>query len=70
MVEPVTTGGTCGAKAKYALKTEGLRTQVKVLVGGAPVTMEYAKEIGADGYSENANGAVGLVKNLVAGAAA
>jgi 5-methyltetrahydrofolate--homocysteine methyltransferase len=50
-----------------ALKTAGLRTQVKVLVGGAPVTMQYAKEIGADGYSENANGAVGLVKNLLAG---
>jgi len=51
-----------------ALKTSGLRGQVKVLVGGAPVTMEYAKEIGADGYSENASGAVGLVKALLAGA--
>jgi 5-methyltetrahydrofolate--homocysteine methyltransferase len=36
-----------------------------VLIGGAPVTMQYAKEIGADGYSENANGAVGLVRNLL-----
>jgi 5-methyltetrahydrofolate--homocysteine methyltransferase len=53
-----------------ALKTAGLRTQVKVLVGGAPVTMQYAKEIGADGYSENANGAVGLVKDLLGGEAA
>lgn len=53
-----------------ALKSAGVRTQVKVLVGGAPVTMQYAKEIGADGYSENANGAVGLVKSLLAGAAA
>jgi corrinoid protein of di/trimethylamine methyltransferase len=51
-----------------ALQTAGLRTQVKVLFGGAPVTHQYAKEIGADGYSENANGAVGLVKNLLAGA--
>jgi corrinoid protein of di/trimethylamine methyltransferase len=51
-----------------ALNTAGLRTQVKVLIGGAPVTMQYAKEIGADGYSENANGAVGLVKSLLAGA--
>ncbi|MGD0479198.1 MAG: corrinoid protein [Terracidiphilus sp.] len=50
-----------------ALQTAGLRTQVKVLIGGAPVTHQYAKEIGADGYSENANGAVGLVKNLLAG---
>jgi 5-methyltetrahydrofolate--homocysteine methyltransferase len=38
---------------------------VKVLVGGAPVTSRYAKEIGADGYSENASGAVGLVRNLL-----
>jgi corrinoid protein of di/trimethylamine methyltransferase len=51
-----------------ALRTAGLRTQVKVLIGGAPVTSQYAKEIGADGYSENANGAVGLVNNLLAGA--
>jgi corrinoid protein of di/trimethylamine methyltransferase len=51
-----------------ALKTSGLRSQVKVLIGGAPVTMEYAKEIGADGYSENASGAVGIVKTLLAGA--
>ncbi len=49
-----------------ALQAAGLRTQVKVLIGGAPVTMQYAKEIGADGYSENASGAVSLVKNLVA----
>jgi corrinoid protein of di/trimethylamine methyltransferase len=48
-----------------ALQTAGLRTQVKVLIGGAPVTHQYAKEIGADGYSENANGAVGLVKTLL-----
>jgi len=51
-----------------ALKTSGLRSQVKVLIGGAPVTMDYAKEIGADGYSENASGAVGVVKTLLAGA--
>ncbi|MGB9290508.1 MAG: corrinoid protein [Terracidiphilus sp.] len=49
-----------------ALKTAGVRTQVKVLVGGAPVTHQYAREIGADGYSENANGAVGLINNLLA----
>jgi 5-methyltetrahydrofolate--homocysteine methyltransferase len=49
-----------------ALNTAGLRTQVKVLIGGAPVTSQYAKEIGADGYSENASSAVGLVKNLLA----
>ena len=54
------------AMKKTMLETAGLRTRVKVLIGGAPVTMQYAREIGADGYSENASGAVGLVKNLVA----
>ena len=49
-----------------ALKAAGVRTRVKVLIGGAPVTMQYAKEIGADGYSENASGAVGLVRSLLA----
>jgi corrinoid protein of di/trimethylamine methyltransferase len=48
-----------------ALKTAGVRTQVKVLIGGAPVSQKYADEIGADGYSENASGAVGLVKSLL-----
>jgi len=51
-----------------ALETAGLRTHVKVLIGGAPVTMQYAKEIGADGYSESASGAVGLVRNLLGAA--
>src|ERR1700758_5039305 len=37
-----------------ALKRAGVRDRVKVLIGGAPVTTEYAKEIGADGYSDNA----------------
>lgn len=49
-----------------ALAAAGLRKQVKVLVGGAPVTSQYADEIGADGYSENASGAVNLVKRLCA----
>ncbi len=48
-----------------ALETAGVRTQVKVLVGGAPVTSQYAREIGADGYSDNASGAVSLVKELL-----
>jgi 5-methyltetrahydrofolate--homocysteine methyltransferase len=45
-----------------ALEHAGLRSRVKVLVGGAPVTRKYADEIGADGYSENAVGAVALAK--------
>ena len=48
-----------------ALETAGLRTRVKVLIGGAPVTMQYAKEIGADGYSETASGAIALVREIV-----
>ncbi len=48
------------------LKKAGVREQVKVLVGGAPVTQRYADEIGADGYSDNANGAVGLARRMVA----
>ncbi|MBN2505957.1 MAG: corrinoid protein [Verrucomicrobia bacterium] len=45
-----------------ALKEAGLREHVKVLIGGAPITRKYADEIGADGYSENAPGAVSLAK--------
>lgn len=48
-----------------ALKTAGLREKVKVIVGGAPVTEEFARQIGADGYSENANAAVFLAKSLI-----
>ena len=36
------------------------------MIGGAPVTQKYADEIGADGYSNNANGAVALARKLVA----
>lgn len=53
-----------------ALNAAGLRPKVKVLVGGAPVTNQYAVEIGADGYSENASGAVNLVNSLVSQGAA
>jgi 5-methyltetrahydrofolate--homocysteine methyltransferase len=48
-----------------ALKQAGVRNQVKVLIGGAPITQKYADEIGADGYSENAVGAVALAKRAV-----
>lgn len=40
-------------------------SNVKVIIGGAPVTSAYAEEIGADGYSEDANGAVKLVDSLL-----
>jgi len=44
----------------------GMRDQVKFMVGGAPVTDRFAKEIGADGYSSNANAAVKKAKELIA----
>jgi 5-methyltetrahydrofolate--homocysteine methyltransferase len=48
-----------------ALKTAGIRDQVKVIIGGAPITQQYADEIGADGYSDNASGAVNMARKLV-----
>ena len=48
-----------------ALKAAGLRQQVKVVIGGAPVTEAYARQIGADGYSPNAARAVPLAKSLM-----
>ena len=48
-----------------ALSAAGVRGSVKVIVGGAPVTREYADQIGADGYSEGAFGAVQLARNLM-----
>jgi 5-methyltetrahydrofolate--homocysteine methyltransferase len=48
-----------------ALRDAGLREQVKVLVGGAPVTPQIAEEIGADGYGETAISAVGLARKAV-----
>jgi len=47
-----------------ALRNAGVREKVKVLVGGAPVTEQYAQEIGADGYGENATAAVALARKL------
>jgi 5-methyltetrahydrofolate--homocysteine methyltransferase len=47
------------------LKASGLRDQVKVMIGGAPVTDSYAAQIGADGYAPDASRAVNLAKSLV-----
>ena len=47
------------------LNKQGLRNKVKVMVGGAPVTRDWVQKIEADGYSEDAIGAVGLAKQLV-----
>ena len=51
-----------------ALERAGVRNKVRVLIGGAPVTLQYAREIGADGYGENANAAVALARELSKGA--
>jgi methylmalonyl-CoA mutase cobalamin-binding domain/chain len=48
-----------------ALEKAGLRTQVKVMVGGAPVTRRWAEEIGADGYAKDAMSAVDLARELM-----
>jgi len=48
-----------------ALRDAGVRDSVKVLVGGAPVTPEFAREIGADGFGENATVAVTLARKLL-----
>jgi len=50
------------------LDKEGLRRKVKVMVGGAPVTREWVQKIEADGYSEDAIGAVAVAKQLVGAA--
>jgi len=47
------------------VEESGLRDQVKVMIGGAPVTQEYADEIGADGYARDAASGVDIAKQLV-----
>ncbi|MEG0377601.1 MAG: corrinoid protein [Eubacterium sp.] len=48
------------------LEKDNLRDQVKIVIGGAPVSQEYADEVGADGYSEDASTAVELCDKLLA----
>lgn len=48
-----------------ALEDTGMRSKVKVMVGGAPVTQDWVKQIGADGYSEDAIGAARVAKQLL-----
>jgi 5-methyltetrahydrofolate--homocysteine methyltransferase len=48
-----------------ALEAAGMRPKVKVIVGGAPASESWATEIGADGYSEDAIGAVALARKLL-----
>jgi corrinoid protein of di/trimethylamine methyltransferase len=53
-----------------AMDAAGLRPKVKVIVGGAPASQSWATEIGADGYTEDAIGAVALARRLLGTAAA
>jgi 5-methyltetrahydrofolate--homocysteine methyltransferase len=49
-----------------ALTDAGVRDQIKIIVGGAPITQTFADEIGADGYSADAAGAADIAKELIA----
>lgn len=48
-----------------AFEKAGLRSRVKIIVGGAPISEDWTKEIGADGFSKDAFGAVALAKELI-----
>jgi trimethylamine corrinoid protein len=52
-------------KVIESFQEAGLREKVKIIIGGAPVSQSWGEEIGADGYSENAVGAVALAKELM-----
>jgi methanogenic corrinoid protein MtbC1 len=61
----LTTTMTVQREVIEALEEAGIRDQVKVMIGGAPVNQEWAVTIGADGYAEDAMGAVELARQLV-----
>ncbi len=61
----LTTTMTAQREVIEAVEEAGIRDQVKVMVGGAPVTAEWAESIGADGYAEDVMGAVELGKKLM-----
>jgi len=48
------------------INESGLRDQVKIIIGGAPISQEFADDIGADGYSEDASTAVELCDRMMA----
>jgi 5-methyltetrahydrofolate--homocysteine methyltransferase len=61
-----TTMPSMGSTIK-ALQEAGIRDQVKVMIGGAPVTDSYARQIGADGFASDASSATRLARSLVEG---
>jgi 5-methyltetrahydrofolate--homocysteine methyltransferase len=61
----LTTTMTMMKRVVEALEKAGIRGSTKVIIGGAPITQQYADEIGADGYSDNASSAVAVARKLV-----
>lgn len=61
----LTTTMTVQREIIEALKENGLRNKVKVIIGGAPVNLEWARKIGADGFADDAVRAVGILKKLL-----
>ena len=57
---------TCMPQVVEALKKEGLKDRVKVMIGGAPITREFADSIGAEGFAEDCASAVGEASRLTA----
>ena len=53
-------------KNLYRLKEKGLRENIRIMVGGAPINEEFARSIGADGYAPEAGSTVELVKKVIA----
>lgn len=51
-----------------ALKTAGLRDSVKIFIGGAPVTQDYANKIGVDGFAADASSATRIARQLLSAA--
>jgi 5-methyltetrahydrofolate--homocysteine methyltransferase len=61
----LTTTMTSIGKTIEALTEAGVRDQVKVIIGGAPITQAFADQVGADGYTEGAGGAARLARSLL-----
>lgn len=60
----LTTTMTMMKNVIQALEKAGIRQKTRVMIGGAPITQQFADEIGADGYSDNASAAVALARKL------
>lgn len=63
----MTTTMPCMAEIIQKLKTKNLRKTIKVIIGGAPVTAEYAEQIGADAFGRDAAEAIGIIDDIIRG---